>query len=71
MHFLYSIVLAVAILCVAPVVANLSTERSSGGGSVHFKTIADGVWPYQVTSKAERPWNTVISLPQTGQGRWI
>jgi hypothetical protein len=69
MHYLYSVLLAAVILYVAPIIANpLASVQSQGGTSVHFKTVEEGIWPYQRDDSDGRAQNADVSRHQ---GYWI
>lgn len=74
MHHVYSVLIAAAILYVAPIIANpLSMERHQGGNSVHFKSVGEGVWPYQMdrAEQLEGAHKAVISTVSEHKGHWI
>jgi hypothetical protein len=71
MYHLYSIVLAGTFLCTAPIVAGLYSAQGSGGHSVHFKTVEEGVWPYPSEGPGGRAENAGLSMMRTGEGYWI
>ncbi len=66
---LYSGGLALAFLFVAPIVVTPSAmDQTAGGASVHFKTVGEGVWPYEIDNK---PRNAQISVKAVADGHWI